>query len=220
MSDKDPRLLVAEMGLRSLRNSVFTRSRMRPGLGKNEVNGLLDMMESKLMELKYSYMAPENMRMSQQLVELVDGAKQLYIGYAEAASTGMEDMARAQLMWAFGIFSGLGRRLNNPGTKPIHGIDLVAVKIRNIGKCDGGENLFTTRCIVGPRELSIVTNIKGLGSSDTLAAALLPPAVVGGTVSEAMFLGSEKIDMESGMFIPEDTVNIKEADGLLFSLLQ
>jgi predicted RNA-binding protein with EMAP domain len=141
----------------------------------------------------------------------------MYLGNKESIETGMRDKPRVNLLWALNIFSGLSRRLKNQGLKPTHSIDVVAVKIRNITK---GDKLYTTKVVAGPREMTVVTNLEGLATGDTLRAALLPPAQVGGIWSEAMFLGDEKVEVESGTLLDPAEFDTKEADGILVNELK
>ena len=53
----------------------------------------------------------------------------------------------------------------------------------------------------------------------SLGAAVLPPAEFGGTVSEAMFLGSEKHEGEPGTFIDDKTVDISGVENVLYQAL-
>lgn len=216
-TDKDFRLLVTELALKKLETMIFSKSTVRPGMGRDETNRILSNISSELMKLKYSYMAPEDMARSEMVDAIYSNARALYEGYAEAVQRGMGDMPRATLMWSFNVLSGLKRRLGNQGTLPSHGIDMVAVKIRNMTKSG---QLFTTRCSAGQREFTIMTNITGLSVGDTLAAALLPPAMVGGVASEAMFLGKDRVEAKAGALLDPDKLNSKEADGILYNELK
>ena len=212
-TDKDPRILVTELALKKLKSAIFTKTSVRPGLSRDETNAFLSTMDSKLMAMKYCYMEPAELASNEMTQELVNAAKEIYLAYKDSLP-GMPDMPKSTLLWCFNVFSGLARRLKNDGDSLSRGVDLVAVQIRNISK---NGNLFTTHCIAGPRGFTIVTNIDGLKAGDTLAAALLPPAVVGGVVSEAMFLGGESIDAEPGTFLEHSKFNTKEADGILYN---
>ncbi len=216
-TDKDFRVMVAELALKKLETTIFSKSTVRPGMGRDETNRILSNVSSELMKLKYCYMTSEDMAKSEMVNIVYSNARALYEGYAEALQRGMGDLPRATLMWSFNVLSGLKRRLGNDGSHPSHGIDLIAVKIRNMTK---NGQLFTTRCSAGQREFTIVTNIDGLKVGDTLAAALLPPAMVGGMASEAMFLGKDLIEAKAGTLLDPGEVNSKEADGILYNELK
>ena len=216
-TDKDPRFKVAELALAKLNSTIFSKSTVRPGLSKEATNNLLSKIESQLMAIKYCYIEPRELAASDMVMAIHESAKELYIGYKEAMDSGMGDVPRANLLWSFNILAGLSRRLKNSGEKPTHGIDIIAVTIRNINK--QGE-LWITRSNAGEREFTIVTNMEGLAAGDCLVAALLPPAVVGGVVSQAMFLGPEKVDIEAGTLMKPEELETRDADGILYNELK
>ncbi len=214
MTVNDPRLLAAQLALEKLKAAIFSKTTVRPGLDRDRTNALLSELESQLMALKFSYMEPKEMADSPIVASIYEGSKKLYLGYKEALDSGFKPLQRANVLWAFMILSGLKRRFQNSGKKPTHGIDIVAVTIRNITKNNA---LLTTRCIAGPSDFTIVTNILTLKTGNTLAAAILPPAVVGGVVSEAMFLGPGPMEEKPGTFIDPDDAHTKEVDGMLYN---
>lgn len=216
-TDKDIRLQVAELALNKLRSGIFSKSTVRPGISKDAANDLLNTIESQLMAAKYSYMEPRGLADSAMIGDIHEHARELYMGYRDALKSGMDPLPRSNVLWAFNILGGLSRRLLNPGEKTTHGIDVFAVKIRNINKRG---QLWHTRSSAGEQEYTIITNIEGLEAGDTLLAALLPPAVVGGAVSEAMFLGPERHDMEAGRLVDPADLETKEADSILYNELQ
>jgi len=213
-TDKDPRILVAELALPVIKKYIFSKSNVRAGMRRDETNSVLSSIESQIMTLKFSYMAPAEMAKSGMTASMREDAKSIYLAYRERIEKGMPEMARASLYWAFRIFSGMARRFRLKGNKASCGIDLVAVQIRNIALSG---KLFRTRCMAGPMEMTIMTNMEGLKTGDVVGAAFLPPAVVGGIVSEAMFLGSEPLTVEPGTFLDPSGTDTKEADGILIS---
>lgn len=211
---KDPRLLCAKLAIAKLRDSLFSRCTIRPAMNKDDTNTMLGKLDSTLMALMFSYLPPREMATSQMSRDIFEMSKELYMGY-EAAMDGFDPLPRANILWAFGVLSGLQRRLRTGDAEnPTAGIDIVAVTIRNISRSG---DLHVTSCIAGPRQLTIVTNIPGLKAGDTLAAAFLPPVIVGGKVSEAMFLGADRIKAAAGSFLNPDVLNTKEADGILYN---
>ena len=217
-TDKDYRILIAELALQRIKDNILLKSTIKPGLGKDEVNKIISTMESTIMSMKFSYQEAKDLADGEMVATLFNCAKDMYLGNKESIETGMRDKPRGNILWGFNIISGLSRRLKNQGLKPTHAVDIVAVKIRNI--TNATDKLYTTKVVAGPREMAVVTNIEGLAQSDTLRAALLPPVQVGGIWSEAMFLGSEKIDVESGTLLDPAELDTKEADGILVNELK
>ncbi len=212
----DPRILTAELALQKLRDNIFSKSIVRPGLRRNETNDVLSRIESQLMALKYSYMHPRDIASSEPVRAILEDAKKLYLAYRDGIEKDYGELKRANLMWAFRTFSGLSRRFSIESELTTVGVDLVAMQVRNIAKKD---RYWVTRCIAGPFDMTVVTNLSNLKAGDTLAAALLPPAAVGGIVSEAMFLGPDALDAEAGAFLDPAEVDTREADGILFAEL-
>ena len=217
-TDTDVRVQTAELALIKLKAQIFTRTPLKPVMFKEETNKVLSLIESPLMTMKFSYMEPGELASSEMVKQIFENSKRLYMGHKNSLDDNrFPPLPRATILWSFNVLSGLSRRLKNSGEKTTHGIDLVIVQIRNIVK--NGE-LFTTKCTAGHSEFTIVTNIPGLKAGDTLRAALLPPSLVGGVVSEAMFLGSELVNDEPGTIIKPEDVETKEADSILYNELR
>jgi hypothetical protein len=47
-TDKDYRILVAELALKKLKDNIFSKTTSKPGLGKEELNKLISTMESTI----------------------------------------------------------------------------------------------------------------------------------------------------------------------------
>ncbi len=217
-TNEDPRMQTAELALIKLKTQIFTKSPVKTDISKDETNTLLSKIESQLMSMKFSYMEPGVLASSDMVNSIFEDSKALYLGYKNClADNRFPSLPRSTILWAFNVLSGLGRRFKNSGEKTTHGIDLVTVQIRNIVK---NGDLFTTNCTAGQSDFTIVTNIPGLKAGDTLRAALLPPSLVGGVVSEAMFLGSELVNDEPGTLIKPEDVETKEADSILYNELR
>jgi len=76
-------------------------------------------------------------------------------------------------------------------------------------------SLWLTRVSDGNIEYPVVTNIPGVRTGDVLAVAFLPPREVGGTVSEAMYLGDDRRTEPPGSALNEDQVDAREATSIL-----
>jgi predicted RNA-binding protein with EMAP domain len=77
-------------------------------------------------------------------------------------------------------------------------------------------NFWNTRVTDGKAEYDVVTNLSGVATGSVLAAAFLPPRDIGGTISEAMFLGGEKRNEVPGTIYNENQVDAKEAASILY----
>ena len=92
-------------------------------------------------------------------------------------------------------------------------MDILSVQVRNIAR---ESKLLKTRVTDGVEDFSVVTNMMHVKSDMRLAAAFLPPREVGGTVSEAMFLGSDTRPEEAGTQLTEEEVDAREAASILY----
>ncbi len=216
-TDKDPRILVAELAFDRLNKNIYQKSSVKVYVSREKTKEIMNNIRSDLMKLKYSYLPSHQLPDHSIVKGIFETAKELYQHHSDKIGRGMSGIHKANAMWAFRILSGLPRRFRNPGEIPCHGVDIFAVKIRNTS---ANGNFTDTKCFAGPMDMTIVTNIVGLKPGDTLAAALLPPAIVGGTISEAMFLGEDKLDIAPGTFLKMEAQQLKEADGILFDELR
>ena len=91
-------------------------------------------------------------------------------------------------------------------------VDLLAVEVTNVAKTG---KLWLTRVSDGETEYPVVTNLPGVAAGSVLAAAFLPPQEVGGTVSEAMFLGDERRSEDPGTILGDRAVDAREATSVL-----
>ena len=62
----------------------------------------------------------------------------------------------------------------------------------------------------------MVTNMMNVSNDTVLAVAFLPPREIGGTVSEAMFLGSGERAEKPGTLLSEEQVDAKEAASIMY----
>ena len=212
-TSKDPRLLVAELALKKFKRTIVLKLGIRPKLNKDETNNAFKTLESTLMACKYMYLEPAELADSEQVKEIVDTAKMLHDSLQELfEKKDANPNIKADLFWVFMVLEGLAERLRRGGEGLATGVDLMVVKVRNVVKKD---KLWVTRVDNGKRELTVVTNMPGIGSGDVLAAAFLEPSVFAGTVSEAMFLGKDQREEPVGTYLTEDKVHLKEASGII-----
>ena len=100
----------------------------------------------------------------------------------------------------------LPERIKEPFRPTIEsGIDMQVVGVRSIIPIEG-TNLFVSKVYNGKEDFNVVTNLKTLKAGMKVGVAFLPAALVGGEVSEAMYLGDEEYpeDVTYGTPIYED----------------
>ena len=211
---KDPRIITAHLACAILKHSVKQKPELPLRISRDRLSELASACESAVMILMYMYQEPGNLTTSDPVSKLSEAAKALAAAYENViANEDDHSMLRANIRWCLRTLQGLKDRFGNPGTTMASGIDLMTVQVRNVAKAG---NFLKTRVTDGTSIYTVVTNLTDVTSNSELAAAFLPPREIGGTVSEAMFLGSGKRTEAPGTFIDEEQVDAKEAAAILF----
>jgi predicted RNA-binding protein with EMAP domain len=196
---KDARILVLEDALHRL-NEIVSNRKLKLHLDYSALDALLSKAGSLLYEVKYSYMdsndlaqAPPTVKIVEiveQFQELVDGA--LASGYVP--NTKSQELALAEYKYARRVVNGFPDRLKRYDEDPAHAVDILAVEITKKQPVEVSENLQACRCTDGSRIWMIATNIQNVAPEMKLCCAVLPPVEMMGFISEAMFLGMNKLD--------------------------
>lgn len=211
---KDPRIIVANLACALLKKSVKLKPVVQLKIARDRLTGPAAACESAVMTLMYMYQEPGALASSEQLTNLARATKTIAEAY-EKLITGKDDhsLLRANIRWCLRTLNGLKDRFDNSGATLAAGVDLVVVQVRNVAKQG---NFLKTIVTDGADNYTVVTNLTGIETGSKLAAAFLPPREIGGTVSEAMFLGGEKRTEAPGTVLSEEQVEAKEAAGILF----
>ena len=213
-TSKDPRIITAHLACVILKKSVKQKPEVPLRVTRDRLFELASACESAVMTLMYMYQDPEALAASLPLLNLSEAAKALAEAYEKVlANKDDHSLLRANIRWCLRTLKGLKDRFGNSGTTIASGIDLMAVQVRNLTKTG---NFLKTRVTDGISDYTVVTNLKDVTSNSVLAAAFLPPREIGGTVSEAMFLGSGKRTEVPGTLLNEEQVDAKEAGAILF----
>jgi predicted RNA-binding protein with EMAP domain len=211
---KDPRIIVANLACALLKKSVKLKPVVQLKISRERLTGPAAACESAMMTLMYMYQEPEALASSEQLTTLAQAAKTIAEAYEKLISSKDDhSLLRANIRWCLRIINGLGDRFGNSGATLAAGVDLVVVQVKNVVKQG---NFLKTTVTDGADNYTVVTNLSGVETNSKLAVAFLPPREIGGTVSEAMFLGSEKRTEVPGTVLSEEQVDAKEAAGILF----
>lgn len=213
-TSKDPRLLVAHKACQLLARCVQQKSGTKLPTPKEKLVEIASRGESAVMTLTYMFQDPEELVGSAPMTEVEEAAETAAdaLGPVLASSTA-PPLLRANVVWCLRTLQGLSERLRRPARSMAAGVDLVAVRVNNVSRLTPG--LWQTRVGDGGAEYTVVTNLAGVTAGQVLAVAFLPPREVGGTISEAMFLGAEARSEAPGEFLPEDRVDAREAASIL-----
>lgn len=211
---KDPRIIVANLACALLKKTVKLKPVVQLKISRDRLTGQAAACESAVMTLMYMYQEPEALASSEPLANLAEALKTIAEAYEKLISSKDDhSLLRANIRWCLRILNGLGDRFSNSGATLGAGIDLVVVQVRNVAK---QANFLKTIVTDGADNYTVVTNLTHIETDSKLAVAFLPPREIGGTVSEAMFLGSEKRTEAPGTVLSEEQVDAKEAAGILF----
>lgn len=211
---KDPRIMTAHLAGSLLKKCVKQKPEVPLRISKDKLTELASACESAVMALMYMYQEPGALAASEPLKNLSAAEKTLADAYEKLiANKDDHSMLRANIRWCLRTFNGLQERFNNSGATLTSGIDLMVVQVRNVAKTG---SLWKTRVTDGTADYTVVTNLPGVATNSSLAVAFLPPREVGGTVSEAMFLGGEKRGEPVGTILSEEQVDAKEAAAILY----
>jgi predicted RNA-binding protein with EMAP domain len=217
-TSKDPRILVAHHACQRLQRAAQQKSGVKLSVSKEKLIELASSADSAVMTLMYMYQEPRELVGSDPMSDLQGVARSLSEGLepllgSESASA----LLKANFAWCLRTLSGLPARLDGPAESMAAGVDLVVVQVRIVTKIG---KLWRTRVSDGEREYTVVTNISGVRVGDVMAVAFLPPAEVGGEISEAMFLGEEKRSEDPGTHLTAEQVDARDAAGILHEELE
>jgi predicted RNA-binding protein with EMAP domain len=211
---KDPRIIVANLACALLKKSVKLKPVVQLKISRDRLTGPAAACESAVMTLMYMYQEPEALASSEPLTNLAEALETVAEAYEKLISSKDDhSLLRANIRWCLRTLNGLGDRFGNSGATLAAGVDLVVVQVKNVAKQG---NFLRTTVTDGADNYTVVTNLTDVETDSKLAVAFLPPREIGGTVSEAMFLGSGKRTEAPGTVLSEEQVDAKEAAGILF----
>ncbi len=213
---KDPRIIAAHLAGVLLKKFIKQKSSVQLKGTRERVGDLVATCESTVMMLMYMYQEPEVLAASEPMKNLAEAVKLLTGAYEKLISGKEDPLLRANICWCLRTLGGLRDRFGNPGTTMASGVDLLVVQVKNVAKTGA---FWKTRVTDGTAEYTVITNLPGVESGSRLAAAFLPPREVGGTVSEAMFLGSGKRTEPPGTVLSEKQVDAREAASILYEMV-
>ena len=214
---KDARILILEDALAHL-NRVISNRKLRFHIDYTKLGEALKRAGALLYEVKYSYIDAESvaeLEATQNLVNSIDEFGEIFQsaidsqGYTPSSSSESETVA--EVNYALRTIRGFQRKLVKYDDEPAYAVDLLAVEVTKTQPVVGATNLVECRSTDGSRIWNIVTNIEGVRPGVKLTCAVLPPAVMMGTVSEAMFLGGDPLPEDTPLgeltYVPRDALD-------------
>jgi len=223
-TDRNPRIIVAEIAHRKLENAFKMKTGFRPKMNKQQINEALNSISSNIQQLKYSYLESQE-ALSQSdstkeitiiAIKIFNAVKESYHGQTQAGKMIKLTVHEATIQWATRLLIRLPDRFLEPLRQTIEaGLDMQIVGLRSLVPISD-TNLHITRVYNGEIDFTVVTNLQNLKSGMRLGVAFLPPVEIGGQVSEAMYLGDQEYneDVAYGTFIYENA-NFNEVRNIL-----
>ncbi|NHJ02717.1 MAG: hypothetical protein EAX86_11310 [Candidatus Heimdallarchaeota archaeon] len=216
-SDIFPPIIVSEYAIQLMQKAFRLKLGFRPGLSKNELESLFREMQSSVKALKYSYLPIEEIAYLPEVKNLKEGALKLKEAIKPAKETKSSNQYTFSVIrWGIGIMQGMQRRIMNMTVDIGSGIDVIIVHVRNV---QIQERLVHTRAYDSQRDYTIMTNLFTIKPNINLVAALLPPAEIGGYISEAMYLGLEERTEAAGTILLPHQINYKEVNAVLHQII-
>jgi len=211
---KDPRIIVAHLACNLLKKSVKQKTTIPLKVSRDKLPQLVSACESAVLTLMYMYQEPGVLASAAPLSDLAGAVAAIAGAYEKLlASKDDHSLPRATIRWCLRTLQGLPERLLNAGASLAAGIDLVVVQVRNVAQSGGFRKTIVND---GKTDYTVVTNLTGVKTNSRLAAAFLPPREIGGTVSEAMFLGSGLRTEATGTVLDDQQADAREAAAILY----
>ncbi len=189
-TSKDPRILLAEVALLRLKENLAKKLPFPAKFNKQKLNDDFRELHSQLQILKWSYQ--DNLKDNEATQKIVAIASDI-VAQIGSHLKKPEQVTKqvASVRWALNIFLRLPQRLEGPYNPELlgTGIDHLVVVVKSSDPVHK-TNLLSCKVSTGEDDFHVITNIKTVKRGDVMPLALVPPAIIGGIVSEAMFEGT------------------------------
>ncbi len=185
----DLRILVAEDALNRIQKMVMGQ-RLHHPYNKHRARQLLSRLNSLLMQIKYSMMPAEILLQQPMLREFKNTALELArtIMPPKTMIGEVDKYTLAELRYCLRILIGLPARiLLGDENRPEYAVDVEAAKILSVHKHPNADKLLVARVQARYATHTVVTNIQDVREGELRAIAFLPPVIIRGELSEAMF---------------------------------
>ncbi len=206
----DFRFLVTEDAISRLENIVKTWGLPYP-VYKNEALETLRKLRSSFLKVKYSFLPAKMLVFTEDYRRMEKEAgrlKEMLLPRTPQKLQPRQAYRLAEIRYALWILLGLRNRLLLGDENVAEfAVDVVGVEVTSVARHPELEKLYVTRATTGTAVFTIVTNIKDIRVGETRAAALLPPAMFGDVVSEAMYASDPLPEKYRGRRIPLDLLS-------------
>ncbi len=185
----DYRILVVEDALSRLMDIVRYK-RLGIPVDWRKAMDVVSRIKSVVYRIKYSYLPLEYLVKSSDLELLMDYSRQLagILLDRDLLSRFKPDPYMVALTrYCLRMLYGLKYRLMlGSDNNPLYAVDIEGVEVVSVHKHPDADRLYITRA-EGILGYTIVTNIQDIKKGEIRAAVILPPAIIRGQLSEAMY---------------------------------
>ncbi len=191
----DPRLKFLEKYAEEIHNEG--KSRKLPGVKKDELLRNLEKIVKLAKNIRWSYLAKEQLAESDQVKELIETVNILW----EKLQKNIREIEEKEPIYAkklvhlINIIKTLPERIMLLD-EPVNAVDVYYVKIISKEKHPKADKLWVTYVTNGRKNYRVVTNDPNVKPKDIVPMAYLPPREFMGVISEGMFVGSNGIRKE------------------------
>ena len=218
---KDFRILVAEDALNKLEDIVKYHKLNLP-INWNKVYGIIRDTRSCLMKIKYSYLPLKNLSKTNEIKDLQNYSIELVRHLLDKQliqKFNPDPYNLAMVRYCLRIIYGLKYRLMlGEDNKPFYAVDIEGVEIVNVYRHPRAEKLYITKA-EGLFPYTIITNIETVRKGETRAAAILPPVIIRGELSEAMYCSDPIPAKYKGKRPPEKLIDTSEINSIVYTIV-
>ena len=218
---RDFRILVAEDALNKLED-IIKYHRLNLPINWNRVYNIIRETKSCLLKIKYSYLPSKNLSKTNEIKNLQNYSIELarhLLDKQLIQKFRPDPYNLAIVRYCLRIIYGLKYRLMlSDDNKPFYAIDIEGVKIVNVYRHPKAEKLYITKA-EGLFPYTIITNIETIRKGEVRAAAILPPLIIRGELSEAMYCSDPIPAKYKGKRPPEKLINTSEINSIIYTIV-
>jgi predicted RNA-binding protein with EMAP domain len=160
-------------------------------LNKSKALEVVEDTLKRVKRVRYSFLPSKLLVESEDVQRIVENAKVLKTLVIPDMIPKLDTkrmLSLLEIRWALSILLGLPSRLRLGDINyPEHAVDVVGVEVVRVEPLPGTDRLKVTRASTSSLAFTIVTNLDDISRGQIRAAAILPPAVFGDVISEAMY---------------------------------
>ncbi len=190
-TSQDPRILVSEIAYHRLKDSFTQKLPFPAKFNKQKLQNFFKELHSQIQILKWSYQ--ENLKGNDVTKWIFSKCKEIYEHVGEHLKKPDQITKQvASLRWALQVFLRFPERLDLPHNPKLlgTGIDHIVVVVKSAEPLPKTK-LLLCKVSTSVDDFQVTTNIQSVKRGDVMPLALVPPAMVGGVISEAMFEGTK-----------------------------